>query len=103
MKIINIYSSAYARTFTVNFSSTNMKLLFTAMHQSKCKYMKGVTEHASKHIVNLRRLCRTLPGQSDLFVANTKRCAVPIEGSGGLIAILEVREFLERFQKLSSV
>lgn len=63
---------------------------FAAMHSSKCKYMKGVSEHASKHIVNLRRLCRTLPGQSDLFVANTKRCAVPLEGAGGLIAIIEL-------------
>ncbi|XP_053400007.1 coronin-7-like [Mercenaria mercenaria] len=63
---------------------------FAALHQSKCKYMKGVSEHASKHIVNIRRLCRTLPGQSDLFVANTKRCAIPLEGSGGLVAILEL-------------
>ena len=57
--------------------------------------MKGVVEHASKHIVNVRRLCRTLPGQSDLFVANTKRCAIPIEGAGGLIAIIEVSFYIQ--------
>lgn len=63
---------------------------FAAMHQSKCKYLKGEIEHPSKHIVNLRRLCRTLPGQSNLLDANSKRCAIPIEGAGGLIAILEL-------------
>ena len=64
--------------------------IFVALHQSKCKYLKGTTEHPSTHIVNIRRLCRTLPGESNLFYANSKRCAVPIEGSGGLIGILEV-------------
>ena len=73
----------------------NFYYTFTAMHSSKCKYMKGVVEHASKHIVNIRRLCRTLPGQSDLFVANTKRCAIPIEGAGGLIAIVEVSFYIQ--------
>lgn len=61
------------------------------MHQSKCKYLKGVTEHINKHIVNVRNLCRTLPGQSDLFAGNRKRCALPIEGPGGRVAVLEVR------------
>ncbi|XP_052795520.1 coronin-7-like [Mya arenaria] len=63
---------------------------FAAMHQSKCKYLKGITEHPSKHIVNVRKLCRNLPIQSNLFAANTKRCAVPIEGAGGLVCILEL-------------
>lgn len=63
---------------------------FSAMHQSKCKYLKGVTGHPSNHIVNLRRLCRTLPGQSNLICANSKRCAIPIEGAGGLVAVIEL-------------
>jgi len=61
------------------------------MHLAKCKYLKGVTAHVSKHIVNVRKLCRTLPGQSNLFAANVKRCAIPIEGAGGLVAVIEVR------------
>ncbi|KAL4230650.1 Coronin-7 [Mactra antiquata] len=63
---------------------------FASLHLSKCKYLKGVSEHPSKHIVNIRKLCRTLPGQSNIFCANNKRCAFPIEGSGGLVAILEL-------------
>jgi len=51
-----------------------------------------VTEHLSKHIVNVRKLCRTLPGQSNLFCANSKYCALPVEGSGGLVAVLQVRK-----------
>ncbi|KAK7496457.1 hypothetical protein BaRGS_00012379, partial [Batillaria attramentaria] len=64
--------------------------VFKGIRQSKYRYIVGKTLHPSLHITNIRNLCKTIPGDSDLFVANTKRCAVPLEGAGGIIAVLEL-------------
>jgi hypothetical protein len=41
-------------------------------------------------IDNIRNLSQTVPGESDLFQANAKYCAVPLSGPGGCIGIYKV-------------
>ncbi|XP_025088826.1 coronin-7-like isoform X2 [Pomacea canaliculata] len=65
---------------------------FKGVHQSKLRYVIGKTLHPSTHITNIKNLCKTIPGESDFFVANNHRCAVPLEGAGGIIAILELTQ-----------
>lgn len=57
---------------------------------SKFKHLQGKPLHKNYHIVNLQNLSKTIPGESDGFSVNKKRCAVPLNGPGGCIAILEV-------------
>lgn len=40
-----------------------------------------------------------MPGESDMFAANETRCAVPLDGAGGCMQVLEVR-ILILFDKL---
>jgi len=46
--------------------------------------------HKSLHIENLRNISQSVPGESDGFHANPKYCAIPMSGSAGLIAIIQV-------------
>ena len=62
----------------------------TGVRQSKYRFITGQTLHPSQHLTNLKNLCKTVPHESDLFVANVQRCAVPLDGAGGIIAVLEV-------------
>ena len=82
-------------------SSKNTKLtpadkpitkVFTAVRQSKFKYLKGLTLHKSLHIDNIRKLYHGVPGESDMFHANRTRCVVPVEGAGGLLSVLELNK-----------
>jgi coronin-7 len=63
---------------------------FTAVRQSKFRHLEGTPLHKSLHIDNLRNLSKNVPGESDAFHANKKFAAVPLGGSGGLIAIIKV-------------
>lgn len=38
----------------------------------------------------MKNISKTVPHDSDFFVANVQRCAVPLEGNGGVVAVLEV-------------
>lgn len=60
------------------------------MRQSKFRHLQGITEHKSQNIENIRNLSGTIPGESDMFQANAKYCAVPLGGPGGCIAIHKV-------------
>lgn len=64
--------------------------IFSGVRQCKFKHWKCKTLHRSTHIENIRKLDRTVPGESNFFVANKKRCVVPIEGSGGLLSVFEL-------------
>ncbi|XP_062610316.1 coronin-7-like [Saccostrea cucullata] len=64
--------------------------IFSGVRQSKFKHLKCKTLHRSTHIENIRKLDRTVPGESNFFVANKARCVVPIEGSGGLLSVFEL-------------
>ena len=46
--------------------------------------------HKSLHIDNVRNISQSIPGESDGFHANPKYCAVPLSGSAGVIAIIQV-------------
>lgn len=63
---------------------------FSTGHVSKFRHLQGRIEHRDKHIVNIRKLSTTVPGESDMFAANRTRCVIPIEGAGGLLQILEL-------------
>lgn len=52
--------------------------------------------HRSLHIDNVRNISQSIPGESDGFHANPKYCAVPLSGSAGVIAIIQVN-FLSFF------
>ncbi|KAL8605329.1 hypothetical protein ACOMHN_031268 [Nucella lapillus] len=64
--------------------------VYVRVRQSKYRYISGRTLHPSSHLTNVRNISKSIPHDSDLFVANTQRCAVPLEGTGGIIAILEL-------------
>ncbi|XP_076446220.1 coronin-7-like [Babylonia areolata] len=64
--------------------------VFKGVRQSKYRYITGKTLHPSQHLTNLKNLSKTIPHDSDLFAANMERCAVPLEGAGGIIAVLEL-------------
>ena len=65
-------------------------LCVTGVRQSKFRHLVGKPLHRSLHIDNIRNLSHTVPGESDMFAANRMFCAVPLSGSGGLIAIMKV-------------
>lgn len=58
---------------------------------SKFRHAQGTVLHRDTHITNLKGLSLTTPGESDGFCANPQRVAVPLVGSGGQVAVLEVR------------
>ncbi|KAK6173712.1 hypothetical protein SNE40_017118 [Patella caerulea] len=63
---------------------------FTGVRQSKYRHLHGTLLHRSQNIENIRNVDRTVPGESDMFHANNVRCVVPIEGAGGLLAVIEL-------------
>ena len=60
------------------------------MRQSKYRHLKGTPAHKSLNIENLRNLSKSIPGESNMFCANKKFCAVPLGGPGGLVAPIRV-------------
>ncbi|XP_068434786.1 coronin-7 [Clinocottus analis] len=56
---------------------------------SKFRHIQGAVTHRDTHITNLRGLNLTTPGESDGFCVNRQRVAVPLNISGGQIAICE--------------
>jgi len=46
--------------------------------------------HRSLHIDNVRNISQSIPGESGGFHANPEYCAVPMSGSAGVIAIVQV-------------
>ena len=66
-----------------------------AVRQSKCKHLVGTVASRKLHIENIRNVSHVIPGESDMFHANRTFCAVPLSGSGGLIAIFKVSVSLQ--------
>ncbi|KAK3780932.1 hypothetical protein RRG08_052087 [Elysia crispata] len=62
---------------------------FAGVRKSKFRHIQGTMHHPSSAYTNLRKVCKTVPGESDMFVANELRCAVPLDGPGGDMHILE--------------
>ncbi|CAG5115886.1 unnamed protein product, partial [Candidula unifasciata] len=62
---------------------------FAGIRQSKFRHIQGSLLHPSSFITNIRNVCKTIPGESNVFAANTSRCAVPIDGPGGCIQVFE--------------
>ncbi|XP_033742691.1 coronin-7-like isoform X2 [Pecten maximus] len=81
-------TSSVNRPMSVAKINTPAKV-FSMGRLSKFKYLKGRIEHKDNHIVNVRKLSTTIPGESDMFAANRTRCVIPIEGAGGLLQVLE--------------
>jgi hypothetical protein len=65
--------------------------LSAGVRQSKYRYVTGKILHPSQHLTNMRNISKTVPIESDMFVANVQRCAVPLKGAGGIIAVFEVK------------
>ncbi|XP_023567541.1 coronin-7 isoform X2 [Octodon degus] len=59
---------------------------------SKFRHAQGTVLHRDSHITNLKGLNLTTPGESDGFCANQLRVAVPLLGSGGQVAVLELKK-----------
>ncbi|XP_039632319.1 coronin-7 [Polypterus senegalus] len=57
---------------------------------SKFRHNQGLVLHRDSHITNLKGLNLTTPGECDGLCVNRERVAVPLAGSGGQIAILEL-------------
>ncbi|BFZ15285.1 hypothetical protein BsWGS_18324 [Bradybaena similaris] len=65
---------------------------FTGVRQSKFRHIQGTLLHPSSFITNVRNVCKTIPGESNVFAANITRCAVPIDGAGGCLQIFEFEQ-----------
>ncbi|XP_064489724.1 coronin-7-like [Ornithodoros turicata] len=57
---------------------------------SKFRHLNGTPGPRNTHITNLPPLCKTIPGESEGFRANTERVALPLAISGGHVAVLEL-------------
>ena len=69
----------------------NIPLLsFPGVRQSKFRHLKGTPAHKSEYFENLRNVDQRLPGESNMFHANSKFCAIPLSGPGGSVAVLNV-------------
>ncbi|CAD5120322.1 DgyrCDS8899 [Dimorphilus gyrociliatus] len=66
---------------------------FQTQRISKFKHLQGKPLHKNYHIVNLQNLSKTIPGESDGFSVNRKRCALPLNGPGGCVAVLELSKY----------
>ncbi|GFO47590.1 coronin [Plakobranchus ocellatus] len=62
---------------------------FAGVRQSKFRHIQGKLHHPSSSYTNLRKVSKTVPGESDMFAANELRCAVPLDGPGGDMHVLE--------------
>ena len=59
---------------------------------SKFRHLKGTLMPRSTHLENFRGLDNALPTECNGFHANPERVAVPLNGPGGRIAILELKK-----------
>lgn len=57
---------------------------------SKYRHLNGSVGNRDTQITNLPPMCKTLPGESEGFRANTERLALPLAISGGHLAVLEL-------------
>lgn len=57
---------------------------------SKFRHLNGAVGSRDTQITNVPPLCKTIPGESEGFRANTERLALPLAISGGHVAILEL-------------
>jgi hypothetical protein len=73
--------------------SVKMADVLPGFRPAKFRHLKGTVSHKSTHITNIRNMGKSMPRESDGFAANPVRCAVPLTGPAGLIAIYEVRKF----------
>ncbi len=62
------------------------------MKSSKFRHLEGKIGPRQQHIENIRNLNHSIPGESNMFQANPDRFAVPLTGSGGLIAVMEANK-----------
>ncbi|XP_059140103.1 coronin-7-like [Physella acuta] len=62
---------------------------FPGVRQSKFRHVQGHLLHPSCFITNVRNVCKTMPGESDMFAANVTRCAVPTDSLGGCLHVFE--------------
>ncbi|KAJ2945124.1 hypothetical protein O0L34_g9184 [Tuta absoluta] len=57
---------------------------------SKFRHLKGTPGHKSTHVENIKNISRQISGECNGFYANGVRCAVPVGGGGGRVAIIEL-------------
>ncbi|KAH9498792.1 Coronin-7 [Bulinus truncatus] len=62
---------------------------FTGVRQSKFRHIQGQLLHPSLFYTNVRNVCKTMPGESDMFAANAVRCVVPTDSAGGCLHVFE--------------
>ncbi|CAB4042644.1 Hypothetical predicted protein, partial [Paramuricea clavata] len=62
---------------------------FSNLYHSKYRHLKGSPLHRSQYIENVRNLSNSIFGECDGFQSNSKRAAIPLEGPGGKIAVIE--------------
>ncbi|KAK0043020.1 coronin-7 [Biomphalaria pfeifferi] len=62
---------------------------FTGVRQSKVRHIQGQLLHPSCFYTNVRNVCKTMPGESDMFAANVTRCVVPTDSFGGCLIVFE--------------
>lgn len=66
--------------------------VLSGVRQSKFRHLHGSAMHKSLNIENVRNLSKSIPGESDYFHANRTFCAVPLDGAGGLIGIIQTEK-----------
>ncbi|XP_063048615.1 coronin-7 isoform X1 [Engraulis encrasicolus] len=59
---------------------------------SKFRHIQGNVQHRDTHITNLRGLNLTTPGECDGFCSSSQHVAVPLNISGGQIAVFELSQ-----------
>lgn len=57
---------------------------------SKFRHLKGTPGHKSTQVENVKNVSRQISGECNGFYANGVRCAVPVTGGGGRVAIVEL-------------
>ena len=63
---------------------------FSSLYHSKFRHLTGSALHRSQYIENVRNINTSIFGECDGFQSNSKRAAIPLEGPGGKIAVIEV-------------
>ncbi|XP_028401542.1 coronin-7-like [Dendronephthya gigantea] len=63
---------------------------FLSLYHSKFRHLKGSALHRSQYIENVRNINTSIFGECDGFQCNSKRAAIPLEGPGGKIAVVEL-------------
>ncbi|XP_036134423.1 coronin-7 [Molossus molossus] len=83
---------SFSSTSGIGTSPSQRSLQSLLGPSSKFRHAHGTVLHRDSHITNLKGLNLTTPGESDGFCANQLRVAVPLLGSGGQVAVLELRK-----------